>query len=125
MNHLLRIPFEYFERRHKGDILSRFHSIHEIQSKITTDSINTLLDGVVIILALTIMSFYSIQLTAMVLLALTLFLVLRILSYRHHKNQTEISVGEHANVSSKFLEILHAIMPIKLYDLAPKKRTRC
>ncbi|WP_428411935.1 ABC transporter transmembrane domain-containing protein [Legionella sp.] len=60
MNHLLRIPFEYFERRHKGDILSRFHSIHEIQSKITTDSINTLLDGVVIILALTIMSFYSI-----------------------------------------------------------------
>lgn len=119
MNHLLRIPFEYFERRHKGDILSRFHSIHEIQSKITTDSINTLLDGIVIILAITIMSFYSVQLTAMVLLALTLFLILRILSYRHHKNQTEISVGEHANVSSKFLEILHGIMPIKLYSKEP------
>lgn len=119
MNHLLRIPFEYFERRHKGDILSRFHSIHEIQSKITTDSINTLLDGIVIILAITIMSFYSIQLTAMVLLALTLFLVLRIVSYRHHKNQTEISVGEHANVSSKFLEILNSIMPIKLYSKEP------
>ncbi|CAM3702230.1 putative ABC transporter [Legionella longbeachae NSW150] len=119
MNHLLRIPFEYFERRHKGDILSRFHSIHEIQSKITTDSINTLLDGIVIVLAITIMSFYSIQLTAMVLLALTLFLILRIFSYRHHKNQTEISVGEHANVSSKFLEILHSIMPMKLYSKEP------
>jgi len=116
MNHLLRIPFEYFERRHKGDILSRFHSIHEIQSKVTTDSINTLLDGIVIILAIMIMSFYNIQLTAIVLLALTLFLVLRIFSYRYHKNQTEISVGEHANVSSKFLEILHSIMPIKLYS---------
>lgn len=119
MNHLLRIPFEYFERRHKGDILSRFHSINEIQSKITTDSINTLLDGIVIILAITIMSFYSIQLTAMVLLALSLFLVLRVFSYRHHKNQTEISVSEHANVSSKFLEILHSIMPIKLYSKEP------
>ncbi|WP_131794011.1 peptidase domain-containing ABC transporter [Fluoribacter gormanii] len=119
MNHLLRIPFEYFERRHKGDILSRFLSIHEIQSKITTDSINTLLDGIVIVLAITIMSFYSIQLTAMVLLALTLFLILRIFSYRHHKNQTEISVGEHANVSSKFLEILHSIMPMKLYSKEP------
>jgi ATP-binding cassette subfamily B protein RaxB len=115
MNHLLRIPFEYFERRHKGDILSRFHSIHEIQSKVTTDSINTLLDGLVIILAVMIMSFYSIQLTALVLLALILFLILRIGSYRHHKNQTEISVSEQANVSSKFLEILHSIMPIKLY----------
>lgn len=116
MNHLLRIPFEYFERRHKGDILSRFHSIQDIQCKITTDSINTLLDGVVIVMAITIMSFYSIQLTAMVVLALTLFLLLRILFYRHHKNQTEISVGEHANVSSKFLEILHHIVPIKLYS---------
>lgn len=116
MNHLLRIPFEYFERRHKGDILSRFHSIHEIQTKITTDSINTLLDGIVIILAVTIMSFYSIQLTAMVLFALVLFLILRIFSYRYHKSQTEISVSEHANVSSKFLEILHSIMPIKLYS---------
>lgn len=119
MNHLLRIPFEYFERRHKGDILSRFHSIHEIQSKVTTDSINTLLDGIVIILAVAIMLFYSIQLTAIVLLALTLFLILRICFYRHHKNQTEISVGEHANVSSKFLEILHSIMPIKLYSKEP------
>ncbi|OJY08906.1 MAG: hypothetical protein BGO90_14715 [Legionella sp. 40-6] len=116
MNHLLRIPFEYFERRHKGDILSRFHAIHEIQSKITTDSINTLLDGIVIILAITIMSFYNIQLTGIILSALTLFLGLRIFSYRHHKNQTELSVGEHANVSSKFLEILHSIMPIKLYS---------
>lgn len=116
LNHILRLPFEYFERRHKGDILSRFHSVHEIQSKITTDSINTLLDGIVIILAIVIMSIYSIQLTAMVLLALTLYLVLRVLAYCHHKNQTEISVNGHANVNSKFLEIIQSIMSIKLYS---------
>jgi len=116
MNHLLRVPFEYFERRHKGDILSKFHSVHEIQSKITTDSINTLLDGIVIILAVMIMSIYSTQLTAMVLIALALYLVLRKMSYSHHKNQTEISVSEQANVNSKFLEIIQGIMSIKLYS---------
>lgn len=116
VNHLLRIPFDYFERRHKGDILSRFHAINEIQSKVTTDSINTLLDGVVIILAVIVMSCYTVKLTAIVVLALGLFLILRLLSYRQHKHQTEISVSQHANVSSKLLEILHSMMPIKLYS---------
>ncbi|MBA3536847.1 MAG: peptidase domain-containing ABC transporter [Tatlockia sp.] len=116
MHHMLRIPYDYFERRHKGDILSRFHSINEIQSKITTDSINTLLDGLVIVLALMIMFVYSIKLTLIVLLALLLYTTLRILSYRHHKKQTELSISEHANVNSKFLEIIQSIMSIKLYS---------
>lgn len=115
MNHLLRLPFEYFERRHRGDILSRFHSINEIQSKMTTDSINTLLDGIVILLALIIMSIYNLKLTCFVILALILYLILRTMSYRHLRSQTEISVIEHANVNSKFLEIIQCIMPIKLY----------
>ncbi|CAM4499655.1 MAG: Toxin RTX-I translocation ATP-binding protein [Legionella sp.] len=115
MHHLLKVPYSYFERRHKGDILSRFHSINEIQSKITTDSINTLLDGFVIILALVIMLIYSITLTLFVLFALTIYIGLRILAYRHHKKQTELSINEHAQVNSKFLEIIQSIMSIKLY----------
>ncbi|MBA2653374.1 MAG: peptidase domain-containing ABC transporter [Tatlockia sp.] len=116
MHHLLKIPYDYFERRHRGDILSRFHSINEIQAKITTDSINTLLDGLVIILALIIMFVYSVQLTLIVVLALLSYMTLRILSYRHHKKQTELSISEHANVSSKFLEIIQSMMSIKLYS---------
>lgn len=116
MNHLLKLPFDYFERRHKGDILSRFHSINDIQSKITTDSINTLLDGIVILLSLIIMWIYSWQLTFMVVFSLSLYIIIRTISYNHLKNQTEISVTQHANVNSKFLEILQSIMPIKLYS---------
>jgi len=116
MKHLLRLPFAYFERRHKGDILSRFHSINEIQNKITTDSINTLLDGVVILLALIIMLIYSGQLTVVVMIALAGYSLIRVLTYTHVKSQTEISIGEHANVGSKFLEIIQSIMPIKLFS---------
>lgn len=116
MHHLLKIPYSYFERRHKGDILSRFHSINEIQSKITTDSINTLLDGFVIILALVIMLIYSIKLTLIVLFSLTIYTCIRVAAYRHHKKQTELSISEHAHVNSKFLEIIQSIMSIKLYS---------
>lgn len=116
MHHLLKIPYSYFERRHKGDILSRFHSINDIQSKITTDSINTLLDGFVIILALIIMVIYSLKLTLMVLFALAVYTAIRIGAYRHHKRQTELSINEHAQVNSKFLEIIQCMMSIKLYS---------
>ncbi|MCC5792145.1 MAG: peptidase domain-containing ABC transporter [Legionellaceae bacterium] len=116
LHHLLKIPYHYFQSRHKGDILSRFHSINEIQSKITTDSINTLLDGFVIILALVIMFIYSIKLTLIVLFALTAYALLRVMAYRHHKKQTELSIYEHAQVNSKFLEIIQSIMSIKLYS---------
>lgn len=115
MHHLLKIPYSYFERRHKGDILSRFQAINEIQSKITTDSINTLLDGFVMILALVIMLIYSVKLTLIVLFALSIYIGIRIAAYQHHKKQTEISIGEHAQVNSKFLEIIQSIMSIKLY----------
>ena len=116
MSHLLKLPFEYFERRHKGDILSRFHSINEIQSKITTDSINTLLDGIVILLVLAIMIIYSPGLTALILLSLGLYFTLRLLSFNHVKNHTEISIAEHAKQSSKFLEAIQSMIAIKLYS---------
>jgi ATP-binding cassette subfamily B protein RaxB len=115
MNHLLSVPFNYFECRHKGDILSRFHSIHDIQTAVTTESINALLDGLVILLSVFIMFFYNLQLTFFVLLSLVLYLGIRMLCYRHHKNQTQKSISEQAALSSKFLEILHNILPIKLY----------
>ncbi|KTD33575.1 ABC transporter [Legionella nautarum] len=116
MHHLLKIPYQYFVSHHKGDILSRFHSINEIQSKITTDSINTLLDGMVMILALIIMFIYSFKLTLVVLFVLSIYMGIRITAYRHHKQQTELSIIEHAQVNSKFLEIVQSIMSIKLYS---------
>lgn len=116
MTHLLKLPFDFFVRRHKGDILSRFHSIREIQSKITNDSITTLLDGLIILLAAIIMFFYSWQLTLLVVMFLVCYVAIRILSFSYLKNQTERSVSEHANVNSKFLEIIQSMMPIKLYS---------
>lgn len=116
MQHLLKLPLEYFEKRHKGDVLSRFHAIGEIQNKITKDSMNILLDGMVIFLAFLIMAIYSMPLTAIVASAVLVTLIIRIFTYHHLKNQTEASVTLHAQMNSKFLEILQHIMSIKLFS---------
>ena len=42
---LLLLPLSFFERRHTGDIASRFLSIDKIQQTLKTDSISPVVDG--------------------------------------------------------------------------------
>ena len=43
--HLLELPLPFFEKRHLGDIVSRFRSIDAIQRTITTSFIEAAVDG--------------------------------------------------------------------------------
>ena len=46
LRHLLRLPMNYFESRHVGDVVSRFGSLTQIRERITTGFVETLADGV-------------------------------------------------------------------------------
>jgi ATP-binding cassette subfamily B protein RaxB len=67
LRHLLRLPMNYFESRHIGDIVSRFGSLAQIRDRITTGFVETLVDGVMSITVLIMMALYSLKLTAVVL----------------------------------------------------------
>ncbi|WP_348532665.1 cysteine peptidase family C39 domain-containing protein, partial [Psychrosphaera saromensis] len=67
LRHLLRLPMNYFESRHVGDIISRFGSLAQIRERITTGFVETLVDGVMSITVLIMMALYSLKLTAIVL----------------------------------------------------------
>jgi ATP-binding cassette subfamily B protein RaxB len=43
--HLLRLPVAWFEKRHLGDVVSRFGSINAIQHTLTSGFVETILDG--------------------------------------------------------------------------------
>ena len=45
LHHLLKLPLDFFEKRHMGDIVSRFGSIGAIQTKISTDFVEGIVDG--------------------------------------------------------------------------------
>lgn len=115
VNHLLKLPLSFFEKRKKGDIQSKFQSIDQIQKKISTDFINTVLDGFMIIINLAVMLIYSRLLTAIVILSLFIYLSIRFASYHFLRKQTESSIYEHAKATSIFLETLQGIIPIKSF----------
>ena len=46
IDHLIRLPLDYFEKRHVGDIISRFGSLSVIGKTLTTDLVQALIDGI-------------------------------------------------------------------------------
>lgn len=113
--HLLTLPTAFFEARHQGDIQAKFQSVEQIQTKISTDFVNIILDGLLLILNVVAMYCYSRFLTSIVLGILGLSILCRYLSYQSLKHRTAASIHLHAKMASFFLETLRVITPIKLF----------
>ena len=58
-HHLVRLPIAYFEKRHIGDILSRFTSIEPIRTALAEGMIAAAIDGVMAILTLAMFFVYT------------------------------------------------------------------
>jgi ATP-binding cassette, subfamily B, bacterial CvaB/MchF/RaxB len=113
--HLIRLPQAYFEKRHLGDIVSRFGSIASIQHTLTTSFIEAVLDGIMACITLAMMLTYSPQLTMLSIAVLVLYGVLRITAYGPLRRATEEQIVLGAKQQSVFLESARGIQAIKLF----------
>ena len=114
--HLLRLPLEYFYKRHLGDIVSRTGSINEIQKVLTTAFVETLFDSVMMLLTLIIMFIYSPTLAWISIAAVALYLLIRIVWYRPLYMATQENIVRGALVSTHYLESIRGIRAIKLFS---------
>jgi ATP-binding cassette, subfamily B, bacterial CvaB/MchF/RaxB len=114
--HLLRLPLEYFQKRHLGDIVSRTGSITEIQKVLTTAFVETLFDGMMMALTLLIMFLYSPALAWVAIAAVALYLLIRIIWYRPLYLATQENIVRGALVSTHYLESIRGIRALKLFS---------
>ncbi|RUI75910.1 peptidase domain-containing ABC transporter [Pseudomonas aeruginosa] len=63
-SHLLRLPAQYFEKRHLGDVVSRFGAVNSIQQTLTAAFLSAVLDGLMTVATLGMMLLYSPPLAA-------------------------------------------------------------
>jgi ATP-binding cassette, subfamily B, bacterial CvaB/MchF/RaxB len=111
---LFRLPVEWFERRHVGDILSRFQSLQPIQDLLIKGSVVTALDGVLAIAILVVMFLYSPLLALISLFAFVLYLVVRMLLFRVERRATEAAIATRAKEQSMLIESIDGIVPLRL-----------
>jgi ATP-binding cassette, subfamily B, bacterial CvaB/MchF/RaxB len=123
-SHLLKLPLSFFEKRHIGDITSRFGSLHAIRGVLTGGAVSGLLDGVMAIVTLGMMFLFSPMLTGVVLVALLLYFGLRWASYAAFRDANEERIVLSAKENSFFLETVRAAQPLKLFNRAPERLAR-
>ena len=113
--HLLRLPMDYFEKRHLGDTLSRFGALHEIKQLLTHGVSETLLDCVLATTTLAVLLVYSPALTGLILGFLLLYLVIRLAAYYPLRRLSEEQIIASAREDSTFMETVRGVQAIKLY----------
>lgn len=121
--HLLRLPVTYFEKRHLGDVVSRFGSIDQIQHTLTTSFLTGILDGVMAIATLTMMFIYSPLLGWIAVGTMVLYLIGRLLWYRPLRTATEEQIIHAAKQQSHFLETVRGVKAIKLFQRQHERRS--
>ena len=122
--HLTRLPLSFFEKRHLGDVVSRFGSIASIQGTLTSLFVESALDGLMAMLALGMMFMYSPKLSFLVLAAVLLYVLLRWAFYQPLREASQERLILSAKESSHFLETIRAIMPLKLFGQEAERRVR-
>ncbi len=123
LRHLLRLPMSYFEKRHIGDLVSRFGSLAQVRERLTTGLVETVVDGVMSIAVLVMMLIYSVKLTAVVVVAIVLYAALRLALYRPLHRATEESIQASAKEQTNFLENIRGIQTIKLFTCEPQRQS--
>jgi ATP-binding cassette subfamily B protein RaxB len=120
---LLQLPVAYFEKRHLGDVVSRFGSIDVIQRTLTTSFLEAILDGVMTVVTLALMFIYSARLAVIAVAAMSLYGLGRWIWFRPLRRATEDQIIYAAKQQSHFFETVRGIKVIKLFQRQDERRS--
>jgi ATP-binding cassette subfamily B protein RaxB len=114
-HHMIRLPVEWFERRHIGDLVSRFNATRPITELLSQGLVAALVDGLMAILTLGMILLYSPQLAAVVAAALVLHVTIRLGGYRLLRVREEAVIEAEAREQTTFIETARAMQTIRLF----------
>jgi ATP-binding cassette subfamily B protein RaxB len=123
-HHLIRLPTSFFEKRHIGDILSRFTSLQPIRNLLAEGMIAALIDGVMAILTLVMIFLYSGLLSVIVAAAIVVYAIVRLALYRTLWTRTEATIQANAQESSNFIETVRAVQTVKLFNKESERESQ-
>jgi ATP-binding cassette subfamily B protein RaxB len=112
--HLLSLPVSYFQKRHLGDIVSRFGSLQNIRQIVTSGILSALIDGLMAVVMLFVLFIYSTTLAMVVCLTVLVYALLRWLFFQSIKQQNVEVLHSQANENTHFMQSVRAIKTIKL-----------
>lgn len=121
-SHLMKLPLPYFEKRHTGDIVSRFGSIETIQHSLTTQFVEGIIDGILMLGTLVMMFLYSPKLAAIACVAVVLYILLRLSIFGKLRDATAEQIIHSAKQQTYFMESVRGVQSIRLFGRSEERR---
>lgn len=120
-DHLMSLPLSFFEKRHLGDIQSRFSSLDTIRSTFTNSIVMGIIDSIMTIGLVIMLSLYGGWLTWVVLGFTLCYALMRIATYKLYRSISEELIVKRARSGSHFMETLYGIATVKSLNLKSRR----
>ena len=124
IDHLLRLPLSYFDKRPVGELSSRLSELEQIRSFLTGTALTVVLDSVFSIIYIVVMIFYSWILTIVALIVAPLLALLTFSTSPVIRKQIRTKAELNAKTQNHLVEILTGIQTVKAQNFELKARWR-
>ncbi len=122
IEHLLRLPLSYFERRRVGELAGRINELENIRSFLTGTALTVVLDAIFSVIYIGVMLFYSWVLTLVALGTVPLFAILTRFVVPIVQQQLRTKAERYADSQSYLVEVLTGIQTVKAQNIELKSR---
>jgi ATP-binding cassette, subfamily B, bacterial HlyB/CyaB len=122
IDHLLRLPLRFFDRRRVGELAGRLNELENIRQFLTGTALTVVIDAIFSVIYIAVMLFYSWQLTLVTLGTVPLFALLTICISPIVRRQLEFKAERYADAQSYLVEVLSGMQTIKAQHIELKSR---
>jgi ATP-binding cassette, subfamily B, bacterial HlyB/CyaB len=117
--HLVSLPLAYFQARRVGDSVARVRELENIRQFLTGNALTVVLDLVFSIVFLALMAWYSLPLTAVVVVSLPLYFLLSLAITPILRRRLDIKFARGAENQAMLVETVTGIQTVKAAALEP------
>ena len=122
IDHLLRLPLRYFEKRPVGEISTRVNELEKIRQFLTGTALTVVLDAVFSVVYIGVMILYSPLLTAVSLGIIPIFVALTLIFSPTIRRQLRVKAERNAETQSYLVEVLTGIQTVKAQNIELRSR---
>ena len=124
IDHLLRLPLGYFDRRPVGELGTRVAELEKIRNFLTGQALTTILDAAFSVIYIAVMVFYSSLLTLIALSVLPIQIGITLLGAPLFRRQLRDAAHNNAKTQSHLVEVLTGIQTVKAQNVEMVSRWR-
>lgn len=122
IDHLLRLPLRYFDRRPVGELSTRINELENIRQFLTGTALTVVLDSVFSVLYIIVMFIYSWLLSLVALATIPLFALLTFIVAPIVRDQLRDKAERNAQTQSLLVEVLSGMQTVKAQNIELRSR---